>query len=128
MNHPLNNGKGFRRAWRALICSIKGISAAFKHESAFRQELGLACFFIPFGIWIGQDLTQKMFLCVLVFMVLIFELLNSAIEATVDRISIEHHELSGRAKDLASAAVMLSLCLTGICYAVVAYVHFFQAT
>jgi diacylglycerol kinase (ATP) len=124
MTHPLNNGTGFARAWKAFNCSIKGIAAAFKHESAFRQELGLACIFLPIGIWIGEDLTQKLLLCVLVLIVLIVELLNSAIEATVDRVGLENHELSGRAKDLASAAVMLSLSVTGICYAIVALEKF----
>ena len=112
------------RAWKAFNCSLKGFSAAFKYESAFRQELALACFFIPLGIWLGEDLTQKLLLCVLVFGVLITELLNSAIEAAVDRVSLDHHELSGRAKDLASAAVMLSLCITGVSYAIVAFVRF----
>lgn len=125
MNHPLNNGTGLARAWKAFNCSIKGLSAAFKHESAFRQELGLACIFLPLGIWLGEDLSQKMLLCILVIIVLIVELLNSAIEATVDRVGLEHHELAGRAKDLASAAVMFSLCLTGACYAIVAFSKFF---
>jgi len=125
MNHPLNNGTGFARAWKAFNCSMKGLSAAFKHESAFRQELALACIFIPLGIWIGEDLSQKMLLCVLVAIVLIVELINSAVEATVDRVGLEHHELAGRAKDLGSAAVMFSLCLTGSCYAVVAFNKFF---
>jgi len=125
MNHPLNNGTGIARAWKAFNCSIKGVTAAFKHESAFRQELALACIFLPLGVWIGEDLTQKLLLCVLVFIVLIVELLNSGIEAVVDRVGLEHNELSGRAKDLASAAVMFSLCLTGACYAIVAYNKFF---
>jgi diacylglycerol kinase (ATP) len=124
MIHPLNNGTGFSRAWKAFNCSLKGFVAAVKHESAFRQELGLACIFLPTGIWIGEDLTQKILLCVLVFIVLIVELLNSAIEATVDRVGLENHELSGRAKDLASAAVMLSLCITGGSYALVAIAKF----
>lgn len=124
MNHPLNNGTGLTRAWKAFNCSIKGLASAFRHESAFRQELALACFFLPFGIWVGQDLTQKILLCVLVFIVLIVELLNSGIEAVVDRVGLEHHELSGRAKDLGSAAVMVSLCLTGACYAIVSFARF----
>lgn len=125
MNHPLNNGTGFARAWKAFNCSIKGLRAAFEHESAFRQELGLAFIFLPLGIWIGEDLSQKMLLCILVVIVLIVELLNSAIEATVDRVGLEHHELAGRAKDLASAAVMFSLCLTGTCFAIVVFNKFF---
>jgi len=125
MNHPLNNGTGFARAWKAFKCSVQGLHAAFKHESAFRQELSLACIFLPLGIWIGQDLTQKLLLCALVFIVLIVELLNSGIEAVVDRVGLEHNELSGRAKDLASAAVLISLCLTGTCYAIVAFNKFY---
>ncbi len=118
------NGSGFMRPWKALECSIKGLKAAFKHESAFRQELAFACFFVPYGLWIGDSLTQKMFLLSLVLLVLVCELLNSAVEAVVDRVGEEFHELSGRAKDLGSAAVLLSLLFTGLCYALVTYEHF----
>jgi len=113
------------RAFKAFNCSLKGLIAAFKHESAFRQELGLACFFLPYGVWLGDGLTQKMFLVTLVVLVLVVELLNSAVEAVVDRVGLEHHELSGRAKDLGSAAVMLCLMLTGVCYGVLSYKAFF---
>lgn len=122
--HPQNNGTGPKRAWRAFICSVQGVRAAFVHESAFRQELALACIFLPAGIWLGEGLTQKLFLCFLVVFVLILELLNSAIEATIDRIGMEHHELSGRAKDLGSAAVMLSLFFTGGAFFLVALARF----
>ena len=115
-NQEYGNGVGMLRAFKALNCSLKGLRAAFRHESAFRQELSLAMLFIPYGIWLGEGATQKMFLVSLVFAVLIVELLNSAIEAVVDRVGLEHHKLSGRAKDLGSAAVMLSLVLTGGCY------------
>ncbi|MCH2177084.1 MAG: diacylglycerol kinase [Lentisphaeria bacterium] len=103
---------------------MNGLRAAFRNESAFRQELALALFFIPFGLWIGDGATQKMFLIALVFLVLIVELLNSAVEAVVDRVGLEHHELSGRAKDLGSAAVMLCLFLTGVCFLYVSYLRF----
>lgn len=119
------NGSGVLRALKAFNCSLKGLAAAFRHESAFRQELALACFFIPYGIWVGQGLTQKMFLVSLVVLVLVVELLNSAVEAVVDRVGTELHELSGRAKDLGSAAVMCCLILTGFCYALVTYQMFF---
>lgn len=122
--HPLHNGTGPKRAFKAFLCSMQGISSAFRHESAFRQELALACFFFPAGIYLGQDLTQKLLLCSLVILVLIVELLNSGIEAAIDRIGMEHHELSGRAKDMGSAAVMLSLILTGGAFALVAYSRF----
>ncbi len=121
------NGTGFMRAFKAFFCSVKGLTAAFKHESAFRQELALACLFLPYGVWLGEDLTSKLFLVTLVVLVLVAELLNSAIEAVVDRVGLEHNELSGRAKDLGSAAVMLCLVLTGACYAIVSYHKFFGA-
>lgn len=123
--HPLNNGRGLMRAWRAFLCSVKGVSAAFRHESAFRQELALACLFLPAGLYLGQDLSQKILLCGLVILVLITELLNSAIEATVDRIGHDQHELSGRAKDMGSAAVMMALILCGGAFAAVAWARFF---
>jgi len=120
-SNSFGNGSGLMRAVKAFHCSIKGLTAAFKHESAFRQELALACFFLPYGIWLGQGLTQKMFLVTLVILVLVVELLNSGIEAVVDRVGLEHHELAGRAKDLGSAAVLLCLLLTGVCFALVSY-------
>ena len=119
-NTTYGNGTGLYRAVRAFKCSMLGLKAAIKYESAFRQELFLSFFFIPFGFWIGQDLTQKLFLVSLVIAVLVVELLNSAIESVVDRVGVEYHELSGRAKDLGSAAVMLMLILTGASFFVVA--------
>lgn len=120
-DHSFGNGTGLLRAFKAFNCSLQGLVAAFKHESAFRQELALACFFLPYGIWLGDGITQKMFLVALVVMVLVVELLNSAVETVVDRIGVERHELSGRAKDLGSAAVMLCLLLTGGCYSILSY-------
>ena len=126
MQKSYGNGSGFLRATKALRCSILGFRAAFKHESAFRQELALSLFFIPYGLWLGENATQKILLIALVILVLIVELLNSAIEAIVDRVSLEHHELSGRAKDLGSAAVFLSLVLTGVSYLYVSCLRFFN--
>ena len=126
MQKTYGNGTGFLRAIKALRCSLLGFKAAFKNESAFRQELALSIFFIPYGMWIGEDGTQKILLIALVVLVLIVELLNSAIEAIVDRVGLEHHELSGRAKDLGSAAVFLSLVLTGVSYLYVSYLRFFN--
>ncbi len=124
-NSSYGNGTGFLRAFKAFHCSLQGITAAFKHESAFRQELALACLFLPYGLWVGEGLTQKLLLASLVVFVLVVELLNSAVEAVVDRVGTEHHELSGRAKDLGSAAVMFALILTGAAYAAVSYQAFF---
>jgi diacylglycerol kinase (ATP) len=80
--------------------------------------------FFPVGIWLGQYLTQQILLCALVVIVLVVELLNSALEATVDRIGMEHHELSGSAKDMGSAAVMLSLTMTCVAFFAVAVAKF----
>ncbi|MCH2191767.1 MAG: diacylglycerol kinase [Gammaproteobacteria bacterium] len=122
--HELGNGVGLWRALRALRCSWLGLAAAFKFESAFRQELALATLFLPYALWVGANPSEKMLLVILVILVLVVELLNSAIEAVVDRVGLEQHELSGRAKDLGSAAVMLSLVSAGGCFAYVSYLRF----
>ncbi|WP_017444210.1 diacylglycerol kinase [Gayadomonas joobiniege] len=103
------NGTGFSRVINAATCSFKGLKAAFKHEAAFRQELILVLVLIPLAFFTSDSLTRFVALVSVLILVLIVELLNSAIEATVDRISLEHHKLAGRAKDMASAAVALSL-------------------
>ena len=93
----------------ATLFSLKGIRAAWRHEIAFRQESVLACVSVPLAFWIGTSVAQRALLIFSVLVVLIVELLNSAIEATVDRIGPEHHPKSELAKDMASAAVLLSL-------------------
>lgn len=103
------NGSGLSRVIKAATCSFKGLKAAFKHEAAFRQELFLVMILIPLAFFTSQSLTRFVALVSVLILVLIVELLNSAIEATVDRIGLEHHKLAGRAKDMASAAVALSL-------------------
>lgn len=118
------NGSGAMRAVRAAQCSVKGLKAAFVDESAFRQELFLACLFVPLAFYLGRDLPEKLLLICLVVLVLIVELLNSAIEATVDRIGLESHPLSAKAKDLGSAAVFISLLLAGGGFASFAYYRF----
>ena len=112
------------RAWRAARCSLQGLGAAWQNESAFRQELSLALIFVPLGFWLGEDIVQKLFLLSTVMLVLIVEILNSAIEAAIDRVGDEYHELSGRAKDLGSAAVFLALVFTGFCYISIAINRF----
>ncbi|VAW97849.1 Diacylglycerol kinase [hydrothermal vent metagenome] len=86
-----------------------GLIAAYKNEAAFRQELWLTIILAPVAIYLGHTGVERALLLGSLFLVLIVELLNSAIEAVVDRIGSEHHELSGRAKDIGSAAVMLAL-------------------
>ncbi len=105
------DNRGLARAWRALGYSLAGLRAAWRHESAFRQELLVALIVIPLGLWLGQGGVEKVLLAGSWVLVLIVELLNSAIEAVVDRIGQERHELAGRAKDLGSAAVLLTILL-----------------
>ncbi len=105
------NGGGFGRIIKATQCSILGFKAAFKHEAAFRQESLLCLILIPIAALSSDSLFKFAALTGVLLLLLIVELLNSAIEATVDRIGLERHELSGRAKDLASAAVTLCLLI-----------------
>jgi diacylglycerol kinase (ATP) len=100
---------GLTRLFRAFGNSLKGFAGAYREEAAFRQELGLAVVVIPVGLWLGQNGIERLLLIAPMFLLLIVELLNSAIEATVDRIGLERHELSGLAKDIGSAAVFTSL-------------------
>jgi diacylglycerol kinase (ATP) len=90
---------------------MQGLRAAWKHEEAFRIEATLAVLCIPLAFWVGQDLTQKLLLVICCGLVIITELINSAIEAAVDRFGSEQHPLSGQAKDIGSAAVFCSLML-----------------
>ena len=100
---------GFKRIVAAFDNSIKGFSFLLKNEAAFRQEDGLAALLSPFAFVISQSLLELFFLLFSLILVLVVEILNTAIEATIDRIGLEHHELSGLAKDLGSAAVFVSL-------------------
>lgn len=111
MTNPHKGRTGIERIVRATGYSAAGIQAAYRGESAFRQEFWLAAFMLPAAFWLGRGWVEVSLLAGSVILVLIVELLNSAIEAAVDRISFELHDLSKRAKDLASAAVMLSLLL-----------------
>ncbi|MDR5905363.1 diacylglycerol kinase [Franzmannia qiaohouensis] len=104
--------------WRHLVhstrYSLKGLKAAYRNETAFRQEVALCLVLLPLAIWIGRTPLEWILLIGSCLLVLIVELLNSAIENVVDRIGTEHHELSGRAKDISSAAVMLALLFAGL--------------
>jgi len=102
---------GLRRLVNAAIFSYKGVKAAFDNEEAFRQETYLLLLVVPAAIYIADSLSKALILISSYLLVLLVELLNSAIEATVDRISDEHHELSGRAKDMGSAAVTLAIMI-----------------
>ena len=110
---------GFTRMIRAFGASMKGLAGAFREEAAFRQELALAVLVIPRGRWLGRTGRERVLLIAPMFVVLVVELLNSAIEATVDRIGLERHTLSGLAKDIGSAAVLLSLVLLAVVWLLV---------
>lgn len=110
--NPQKQRRGLNRVLHAAGYSWSGLRAGW-HETAFRQELLAACVLIPAGIWLGQTWLEAAMLCATVFLVLIVELLNTGIESAIDRVGPEWHELSKRAKDMGSAAVLLSLLLCG---------------
>lgn len=110
---PFKGKTGVQRVINATRYSLEGLAAAARHEDAFRQELLLAAVLLPLGLWLGNDGVERALLVGSMLMVLVVELLNSAVEATVDRVSLEDHRLAKRAKDLGSAAVMLSLVTVG---------------
>jgi len=113
MSNPYKGRTGLERVIRATGYSIEGLKTAYRGESAFRQETWLAVVLLPAALWLGRGWIETALLAGSVLLVLIVELLNSGIEAVVDRVSFELHDLSKRAKDLASAAVFLSLMLCG---------------
>ena len=108
--------RGPRELTKAFAWTMSGLRAAWKHEASFRLEVGLAVVLLPLGAWFGDGHVEKLFLCGSVLLVLCAELLNSAIEAVVDMVSPEFHELAGRAKDMGSAAVFVLLVNAGICW------------
>ncbi len=105
---------GVTRIINATGYSMKGLKSAWINEAAFRQELMLILLLMPLAFWIGDTLEQILLLVCISWLVVIVEVLNSAVEAVVDRIGPEHHELSGRAKDLGSAAVFIALALNAL--------------
>lgn len=111
MSNPHKGRTGLDRILRAAGYSIDGLTTAYRGESAFRQEFWLAAVLLPLSFWLGRGWVEVALLAGSVLLVLIVELLNSGIEAAIDRVSFEIHDLSKRAKDLASAAVFLSLLL-----------------
>ncbi|MBU2969815.1 diacylglycerol kinase [Pseudoalteromonas sp. C2R02] len=118
------NGAGIKRIFKASYCSYLGLKAAFKEESAFRQELLLACLMLPVSFFLAVSVMHWAILVSVLLLVLIVELLNSAIEALTDRVSTEHHVLSGRAKDMGSAAVTLSILIVAVTWGTAIYSKF----
>lgn len=106
---PFKGKTGIKRLANAMGYSYEGFKAAFKHEDAFRQEVFLAIVLIPLALYLEHETLQRVLMIASLFLVLIIELLNSAIEAVVDRVSTERHALAKRAKDIGSAAVFVAL-------------------
>lgn len=119
MESPHKGKTGLRRLLNAFGYSLAGFRAAYKHEDAFRQEIHLAVILIPLALWLPASHTGKALMIGSVLLVIIIELLNSAIEATVDRISLDNHDLAKRAKDIGSSAVLVSLINMAIVWGLV---------
>ncbi len=125
-NNPLKGKTGIKRIVNAFGYSLQGFCYAWKNEAAFRQELLLAAVLFPLALWLDVTSLERIALVAVLAVVLIVELLNSAVEAAIDRIGPEHHDLSGRAKDLGSAAVFVALSLTIYVWGVVLYDNFYK--
>ncbi|MGD9870226.1 MAG: diacylglycerol kinase [Thauera sp.] len=119
MESPFKGKTGLRRVWNAFHYSLDGLGAAYRHEDAFRQEVWLAVVAIPLAVWLGEGALERALMIGCVLLVLIVELVNSAIEATVDRVSLERHQLAKRAKDIGSAAVLIALLNAAVVWGLV---------
>ncbi|MEO5621838.1 MAG: diacylglycerol kinase [Dokdonella sp.] len=122
---PSRESRGPRQIWRALHWSINGLRAAWRYEASFRLEICLCVLLFPLGLWFGQGPIEKILLCGSLFLVLSTELLNSAIEAWVDKICPDFHELAGRAKDMGSAAVLVTMLNVVLCWGLILWPRFF---
>jgi len=123
MESPFKGKTGLKRIWNAFHYSMEGFRAAYKNEDAFRQETWLAVVLIPTALLLPVGMIGRAMMIASVLLVLIVELLNSAIEAAVDRISLDHHRLAKRAKDIGSAAVFVALLLMGLVWALILPAH-----
>lgn len=122
-SHPPKKGGDFDigRVVRATVNSLRGLRVAWQHQIAFRQELAAALVLIPVAVWQGDSGLERAVLIAVLILVLIAELINSAIESVVDRVGTEFHELSGRAKDLGSAVVLLAILNAAIVWALILF-------
>lgn len=116
---PSTEPRGPKQIYRALIWSAKGLRAGWTFEASFRLEVYLCIILFPLGLWLGSGGVEKAMLCGSLLLVLSAELLNSAVEAVVDKVSPEFHELAGRAKDFGSAAVFLLMMNVLLCWGLV---------
>ena len=121
MESPFKGKTGLRRLINAFGYSVEGFKAAFKHEDAFRQEVFLAIVLIPLAFYLGKTSIEKALMIASVLLVMIVELLNSAVEAAVDHTSTEHHALAKRAKDIGSAAVFFALTIVLVVWGLVLF-------
>lgn len=117
---PHKGQRGLRRLFNAFFYSLSGLRLAFRHESAFRQEVALAAVLVPLACVLDVGALERVVLIGSVLLVMVVELLNSSVEAAIDRISLDSHRLSKRAKDLGSAAVLLALCALALAWIVLA--------
>lgn len=124
MSNPHKGRTGVDRLVRAAGHSMNGLQVACREENAFQQEVWLALALVPLAFWLGRGWVEIVLLAGSVWLVLIVELLNSGIESAIDRVSFELHDLSRRAKDLASAAVFLSLVMCGAIWAAALWQRF----
>lgn len=126
--NPHKGNRGLARAWHAAKNSWCGLVYAFQEESAFRQELTLFAVLAPLACFLPVSHLEKALLIASLIMVLVVELLNSSVEAAIDRISFDHHDLSKRAKDFGSAAVMLALLIAVLMWAAVCFPIVFKSS
>lgn len=120
----LAKSTGMRRIVNAAFFSLAGLRTAWKSEAAFRQEVGLCVVLVPAALWLGRSALERALLIGVCLLVLVVELLNTAIELVVDRVGTDHHALSGKAKDVGSAAVFVSLVLTLVVWGLIAWERF----
>ncbi len=124
---PYKSKGGLGRLFNALRYSLQGLQAAFRHEAAFRQELLLTLVLVPVAFWLSRSLGELLLLLGTLVLLLVVELFNSALEALADTITLDHHPLIGRAKDLGSAAVMLTLVFGAVVWASLFIMRFMPA-
>jgi diacylglycerol kinase (ATP) len=123
---PSTERRGLKQIWKALKWSMKGLGAAWKFEASFRLEVQLFVIYFPLGLWLGRGAVEKAMLTGSLFLILAAEIVNSAIEAVVDKTTPEFHELAGRAKDMGSAAVFLLMVNAMLCWGLILGQHWLQ--
>ncbi len=119
--HPHTNLSGWNHFRHAFGWSVRGLLSAYRGESAFRQEFFLVAILIPLGVWLGESPVERALLAASPLLILIVELLNTAVESAIDRIGPELHDLSGRAKDIGSASVFVTLATVGLLWLLILF-------